>query len=432
MATTQRRLEGYRAALSAAGVDVDDDLICTGIHAEADASAAVAALGRSPTRRPRCSLPTRPARLPWSRFCRHRRRNRSRSSGSVTSRSRPRCSRRSPSSTRIRTTSGRSPPPGCSPVPTSPVNACAAARPCLSAWSCGARVGRTDESVRRPVPRPLQTPKTGSEPPPVVDCLWYQPTVTGRPRGTAEPAVAADGEAPVRQSHARSTSGPAEDLPRVRNVAVYLPVELLERFRRTARSREMTYADLLVEAAAAHLADRGWNRDRVARRRRPAAGAGRSDGPDPGLDGGADRHLQGPAGAPAGPGAPTLRSPSPTAGTAWLTSPGCGTRQLCSVRSPRTRGPTGCWTGSGLPSSSCSGLPVPMLGARVWVAGGGPDLTDPAGLILDVDATLLSAHRQARRHPDVQARLRVPSFAGLPRPPRRIRRRSPGRDPAPG
>jgi len=30
-----------------------------------------------------------------------------------------------------------------------------------------------------------------------------------------------------------------------------------------------------------------WNRDRVARRRRPAAGAGRSDGPDPGLDGGA-------------------------------------------------------------------------------------------------------------------------------------------------
>jgi len=28
----------------------------------------------------------------------------------------------------------------------------------------------------------------------------------------------------------------------------------------------------------------------------------------------------------------------------------------------------------------------------VWVAGGGPDLTDPAGLILDVDATLLTAH----------------------------------------
>jgi len=70
--------------------------------------------------------------------------------------------------------------------------------------------------------------------------------------------------------------------------------------------------------------------------------------------------------------------------------------------------------------------------ARVWAAGGGPDLTDPARLTLDVDATLLTAQRQARRHPDLQARLRVPSFAGLPRPPRRIRRRSPGRDPAPG
>ena len=43
------------------------------------------------------------------------------------------------------------------------------------------------------------------------------------------------------------------DLEKVRNVAVYLPTELLERFRRTCRSREMTYADLLVEAAAAHL-----------------------------------------------------------------------------------------------------------------------------------------------------------------------------------
>jgi len=75
---------------------------------------------------------------------------------------------------------------------------------------------------------------------------------------------------------------------------------------------------------------------------------------------------------------PNLRSPSPTAGTASLTSPGCGTRQLCSVRSPRTRGPTGCWTGSGLPSSSCSGLPVPML-----VLGCGSlaaDLTSPIPL----------------------------------------------------
>jgi hypothetical protein len=41
----------------------------------------------------------------------------------------------------------------------------------------------------------------------------------------------------------------------VRNVAVYLPVDLLERLKRTRRSRELTYADLLVEAAAAHLDD---------------------------------------------------------------------------------------------------------------------------------------------------------------------------------
>lgn len=51
---------------------------------------------------------------------------------------------------------------------------------------------------------------------------------------------------------------PAEmrlDLQKVRNVAVYLPVAMLESFRKTSRSREMTYADLLVEAAAAHLED---------------------------------------------------------------------------------------------------------------------------------------------------------------------------------
>jgi hypothetical protein len=39
----------------------------------------------------------------------------------------------------------------------------------------------------------------------------------------------------------------------VRNVAVYLPVDLLERLRRTSRSRELTYAELVVEASEAHL-----------------------------------------------------------------------------------------------------------------------------------------------------------------------------------
>lgn len=32
--------------------------------------------------------------------------------------------------------------------------------------------------------------------------------------------------------------------------------------------------------------------------------------------------------------------------------------------------------------------------ARVWAAGGGPGLTDAAGLVLDVDASLLTAHSE--------------------------------------
>lgn len=41
----------------------------------------------------------------------------------------------------------------------------------------------------------------------------------------------------------------------VRGVVVYLPVDLMEKLRMTGRSRELTYAELLVEAAAAHLDD---------------------------------------------------------------------------------------------------------------------------------------------------------------------------------
>jgi hypothetical protein len=59
--------------------------------------------------------------------------------------------------------------------------------------------------------------------------------------------------------------------------------------------------------------------------------------------------------------------------------------------------------------------------ARVWAAGGGADLSDGAGLILDVDASLLTAHREGGRRRDRQARLRVPSAAGVPGPSRRLR-----------
>ncbi len=56
---------------------------------------------------------------------------------------------------------------------------------------------------------------------------------------------------PRERAHRTATT--SEDLNRVRNVAFYLPPDLLDRLRRTARSRELTYADLLTEAAAAHL-----------------------------------------------------------------------------------------------------------------------------------------------------------------------------------
>jgi hypothetical protein len=86
--------------------------------------------------------------------------------------------------------------------------------------------------------------------------LSVVPTADGDlPEGGGSALSAARGDAPAQVSLAGSTSVPVGDLARVRNVAVYLPVELLERFRRTARSREMTYADVLVEAASAHLAE---------------------------------------------------------------------------------------------------------------------------------------------------------------------------------
>ena len=65
------------------------------------------------------------------------------------------------------------------------------------------------------------------------------------------PSVASD-SAPI---HLERSEGSESDLDRVRNVAVYLPMDLLDRLKRTRRSRELTYSDLLAEAAAAHLSD---------------------------------------------------------------------------------------------------------------------------------------------------------------------------------
>lgn len=53
-----------------------------------------------------------------------------------------------------------------------------------------------------------------------------------------------------RTEPAEGPSRSADDV--VRGVVVYVPVEVLERLRATARSRQVTYADLLVESAV-HL-----------------------------------------------------------------------------------------------------------------------------------------------------------------------------------
>lgn len=77
------------------------------------------------------------------------------------------------------------------------------------------------------------------------------------PSGEREPVSQRQGGAAgsARKSKRAETTAPEFDLALVRNVAVYLPLDLLERLRRTSRSRELAYADLVVEASEAHLAE---------------------------------------------------------------------------------------------------------------------------------------------------------------------------------
>jgi hypothetical protein len=67
----------------------------------------------------------------------------------------------------------------------------------------------------------------------------------GEPEPPAEPQIPATAPADV----ARPSS--ADDV--VRGVAVYLPPSLLDRLRRHARAEDLTYADVLVRAAANHI-----------------------------------------------------------------------------------------------------------------------------------------------------------------------------------
>lgn len=73
--------------------------------------------------------------------------------------------------------------------------------------------------------------------------------------GDGERSVSAERQDPNRVSGVAPALTADADLDRVRNVAVYLPVDLLDRLKRTRRSRELTYSELLVEAAAAHLSE---------------------------------------------------------------------------------------------------------------------------------------------------------------------------------
>ena len=72
----------------------------------------------------------------------------------------------------------------------------------------------------------------------------------GAPRRTARPRSSR----PV-QAVPDLPADAADDPDRVRNVQMYLPVEVAERLREMSRARDLTYGELLVEAGRAHHED---------------------------------------------------------------------------------------------------------------------------------------------------------------------------------
>ena len=105
----------------------------------------------------------------------------------------------------------------------------------------------------------LLPPRTAEDPPPLPPAAGQESSLAVVRDGPKEPGArssppSGDASASRRQSKRPPPALLDElDLDLVRNVAVYLPLDLLDRFRRTARSRELTYADLVVEATAVHL-----------------------------------------------------------------------------------------------------------------------------------------------------------------------------------
>lgn len=104
----------------------------------------------------------------------------------------------------------------------------------------------------------LLPPRTAENLPPLPPAAGQESSLAVVRDGPKEPGArssppSGDASASRRQSKRPPPALLELDLDLVRNVAVYLPLDLLDRFRRTARSRELTYADLVVEATTAHL-----------------------------------------------------------------------------------------------------------------------------------------------------------------------------------
>jgi hypothetical protein len=104
----------------------------------------------------------------------------------------------------------------------------------------------------------LLPPRTVEDPQPLLPAAGQESglaVVRDSPKGPGVGSSPPSGDATGsrRQSKRPPPALLELNLNLVRNVAVYLPLDLLDRFRRTARSRELTYADLVVEATAAHL-----------------------------------------------------------------------------------------------------------------------------------------------------------------------------------
>ena len=122
----------------------------------------------------------------------------------------------------------------------------------------------------------------------------------------------------------------------------------------------------------------------------------------------------------------TWRWRSPWAGTAWPISLSCGSSRRCSGRSRRI--PTvsrlvdraGSVTSTWRSRRSTGRGPRPA--ARAWTAAGTVELPDHGvdgdrPLVLDVDATLVTAHSEKERaRPTFKKGLRLPPAAGVRRP----------------